>query len=172
MFDVGFWELAIIAVIALLVIGPERLPKAAHTAGLWVGRARRMVTDVKADIDREIREGDLAELKKAGEELKKTQSALESAGAEIIEDSELGELKKTGEELKAAKSEFESVGEELKTAKSEFESVGEELKTAKSEAESVGTNLADSSSMNPVGESIEGVTPVPSPDSSEKNTSR
>ena len=158
MFDVGFWELAIIAVIALLVIGPERLPKAARTVGLWVGRARRMVTDVKADIDREIRESDLAELKKAGEELKKTQSALESAGAHIIEDSELGELKKTGEELKAAKSEFESVGEELKTAKSE--------------AESVGTNLADSSSMNPVGESIEGVTPVPSPDPSENNTSR
>ena len=127
MFDVGFWELAIIAVIALLVIGPERLPKAARTAGLWVGRARRMVTDVKADIDREIRESDLGELKKAGEELKKTQSAVESAGAQIIEDSELGELKKTGEELKAAKSEFESVGEELKAAKSETESAGTNL---------------------------------------------
>ena len=158
MFDVGFWELAIIAVIALLVIGPERLPKAARTAGLWVGKARRMVTDVKADIDREIREGDLAELKKAGEELKKTQSAVESAGAQIIEDSELGELKKTGEELKAAKSEFETVGEELKTAKSE--------------AESFGTNLTDSSSMSPVGESIESGTPTPPADPSENNTSR
>ena len=158
MFDVGFWELAIIAVIALLVIGPERLPKAARTAGLWVGRARRMVTDVKADIDREIREGDLAELKKAGEELKKTQSAVESAGSQIIEDSELGELKKTGEELKAAKSEFETVGEELKTAKSE--------------AESFGTNLADSDSMNSVGESIESGTPTPPADPNENNTSR
>ena len=158
MFDVGFWELAIIAVIALLVIGPERLPKAARTAGLWVGRARRMVTDVKSDIDREIREGDLAELKKAGEELKKTQSAVESAGAEIIEDSELGELKKTGEELKAAKSEFETVGEELKTAKSE--------------AESFGTNLADSDSMNSVGESIESGTPTPPADPNENSTSR
>jgi len=157
-FDVGFWELAIIAVIALLVIGPERLPKAARTAGLWVGRARRMVTDVKADIDREIREGDLAELKKAGEELKKTQSAVESAGAEIIEDSELGELKKTGEELKAAKGEFETVGEELKTAKSE--------------AESFGTNLADSDSMNSVGESIESGTPTPPADPNENSTSR
>ncbi|SVA16224.1 uncharacterized protein METZ01_LOCUS69078, partial [marine metagenome] len=157
-FDVGFWELAIIAVIALLVIGPERLPKAARTAGLWVGRARRMVTDVKADIDREIREGDLAELKKAGEELKKTQSAVESAGAQIIEDSELGELKKTGEELKAAKGEFETVGEELKTAKSE--------------AESFGTNLADSDSMNSVGESIESGTPTPPADPNENNTSR
>ena len=158
MFDVGFWELAIIAVIALLVIGPERLPKAARTAGLWVGRARRMVTDVKADIDREIRDGDLAELKKAGEELKKTQSAVESAGAQIIEDSELGELKKTGEELKAAKGEFETVGEELKTAKSE--------------AESFGTNLADSDSMNSVGESIESVTPTPPADPNENSTSR
>ena len=158
MFDVGFWELAIIAVIALLVIGPERLPKAARTAGLWVGRARRMVTDVKADIDREIREGDLAELKKAGEELKKTQSAVESAGAQIIEDSELGELKKTGEELKAAKSEFETVGEELKTAKSE--------------AESFGTNLADSDSMNSVGESIESGIPTPPADPNENSTSR
>ena len=158
MFDVGSWELAIIAVIALLVIGPERLPKAARTAGLWVGRARRMVTDVKADIDREIRDGDLAELKKAGEELKKTQSAVESAGAEIIEDSELGELKKTGEELKAAKGEFETVGEELKTAKSE--------------AESVGTNLADSDSMNSVGESIESGTPTPPADPNENSTSR
>ena len=158
MFDVGFWELAIIAVIALLVIGPERLPKAARTAGLWVGRARRMVTDVKADIDREIREGDLAELKKAGEELKKTQSAVESAGAQIIEDSELGELKKTGEELKATKGEFESVKEELKTAKSEVESVGR--------------NLADSDSMNSVGESIESGIPTPPADPNENNTSR
>ena len=158
MFDVGFWELAIIAVIALLVIGPERLPKAARTAGLWVGRARRMVTDVKADIDREIREGDLAELKKAGEELKKTQSAVESAGAQIIEDSELGELKKTGEELKATKGEFESVKEELKTAKSEVDSVGR--------------NLADSDSMNSVGESIESGTPTPPADPNENSTSR
>ena len=61
MFDVGFWEHAIIAVIALLVIGPERLPKAARTAGLWVGRARRMVTDVEAEIGRWIRERDLGE---------------------------------------------------------------------------------------------------------------
>ena len=158
MFDVGFGELAIIAVIALLVIGPERLPKAARTAGLWVGRARRMVTDVKADIDREIREGDLAELKKAGEELKKTESAVESAGAQIIEGSELGELKKTGEELKAAKGEFESVKEELKTAKSEVESVERDL--------------ADSDSVNLVGESIESGTPTPPADPNEHNTSR
>jgi len=112
-FDVGFWELAIIAAIALLVIGPERLPKAARTVGLWVGRARRMVTDVKSDIDREIRESDLAELKQAGEELKKAQSVVESSGTKLIQDSELGELKNAGEELKAAKNEVESAGANL-----------------------------------------------------------
>ena len=114
MFDVGFWELAIIAVIALLVIGPERLPKAARTVGLWIGRARRIVSDVKADIDREIRESDLAELKKAGEELKKTQNTFESVGEELIEGSELEDLKNTAKELNAAKGEFESAGADLR----------------------------------------------------------
>jgi sec-independent protein translocase protein TatB len=42
MFDIGFWEMAFIGVIALVVIGPERLPGVARTAGLWVGKARRM----------------------------------------------------------------------------------------------------------------------------------
>jgi sec-independent protein translocase protein TatB len=62
MFDIGFWEVIFIAVITLLVVGPERLPKLARTAGLWLGKARGFVRTVKADIDREL----------AAEELKKT----------------------------------------------------------------------------------------------------
>jgi len=62
MFDIGFWELLVIGVVALLVVGPERLPGLARTAGMWVGRARRFVSGVKADIDREIAAD---ELKKA-----------------------------------------------------------------------------------------------------------
>lgn len=62
MFDIGFWELTTIAVIALLVIGPDKLPGVARTAGKWVGRARRFVGDVKTDIDRELKQ---EELKKA-----------------------------------------------------------------------------------------------------------
>lgn len=54
MFDIGFWELALIAVVALLVVGPEKLPGLARTAGHWLGRARRFVATVKQDIDREI----------------------------------------------------------------------------------------------------------------------
>jgi sec-independent protein translocase protein TatB len=78
MFDIGFWELALIGIVALLVVGPERLPRMARTAGLWLGRARRFVSSVKADIDREL----------AAEELKKTLAKqAESSGLyDIIED--------------------------------------------------------------------------------------
>jgi sec-independent protein translocase protein TatB len=54
MFDIGFWEICLIAVVALLVFGPEKLPGAARTAGLWVGRARRFIGTVKQDIDKEL----------------------------------------------------------------------------------------------------------------------
>lgn len=59
MFDIGFWELTLIAVVALLVIGPERLPRVARTAGLWAGRMRGFVMTVKADIDKELRAEEL-----------------------------------------------------------------------------------------------------------------
>ena len=54
MFDIGFSEIIFIMVIALLVVGPERLPRIARTAGLWVGKMRGFVSSVKADIDREL----------------------------------------------------------------------------------------------------------------------
>jgi sec-independent protein translocase protein TatB len=62
MFDIGFWELALIALVALIVIGPERLPKVVRTAGLWMGRGRRFIANVKADIDREIKADELKEI--------------------------------------------------------------------------------------------------------------
>lgn len=59
MFDVGFWELVVIGIVALLVLGPERLPVVARTVGLWYGKARHFVGTVKADIDREIKAEEL-----------------------------------------------------------------------------------------------------------------
>ncbi len=59
MFDIGFSEVLIIAVVALLVLGPERLPKAARFAGLWVRRARAQWYSVKAEFEREIAQEDL-----------------------------------------------------------------------------------------------------------------
>jgi sec-independent protein translocase protein TatB len=69
MFDIGFSELLVIAVVALIVIGPERLPKVARTLGHLFGRMQRYVNDVKADISREMELG----------ELKKMQSSMEDA---------------------------------------------------------------------------------------------
>jgi sec-independent protein translocase protein TatB len=66
MFDIGLSELMVIAVVALVVIGPERLPKVARTAGLLLGRLQRYVSDVKSDINREIQ---LDELKKMQQEM-------------------------------------------------------------------------------------------------------
>lgn len=54
MFDVGFWELVLVGVVALLVFGPERLPRVAREAGLWVRKARSMVASVKSEIDHEL----------------------------------------------------------------------------------------------------------------------
>ena len=54
MFDIGFPELLLTAIVGLLVIGPERLPEALRTLGLWVGRLRRSFLSVKADIEKEI----------------------------------------------------------------------------------------------------------------------
>ena len=102
MFDVGFWELALISIVALIIIGPERLPEAARTVGLWVGKGRRMLREVKADIDRELREHevtDLSALKKdiesAGAQFKSaTEKVSESVGAKDMAES----LKQTFEE--------------------------------------------------------------------------
>jgi sec-independent protein translocase protein TatB len=61
MFDIGFSEMMVLAVVALVVIGPERLPKVAKQAGEWMGKLRRYVDDVKSDINRQM---ELTELRK------------------------------------------------------------------------------------------------------------
>ena len=73
MFDISFTEILVIAAVALVVIGPERLPKVARTLGHLFGRAQRYVNDVKSDIQREM------EL----EELKKWKTSVEGAGRSI-----------------------------------------------------------------------------------------
>ncbi len=79
MFDIGFTELLLIAVVALIVLGPERLPKAARFAGLWVRRARAQWASVKAELEHEV----------AAEEIKRnlheTQAAMRQAQASLRE---------------------------------------------------------------------------------------
>ena len=73
MFDVGISEIMVIAVVALIVLGPEKLPKTARTLGHLFGRLQRYVSDVKADINREL----------ALEELKKMQAEVKSAATDF-----------------------------------------------------------------------------------------
>jgi len=75
MFDVGFSELMVIGIVALLVLGPERLPKVARTTGHLLGRLQRYVADVKSDISREMQ---LDELKRLQEEARQSAISLES----------------------------------------------------------------------------------------------
>jgi sec-independent protein translocase protein TatB len=70
MFDIGFLELIVVAIVALLVLGPERLPKAARTAGRWIGRVRRMAHQFSSELDRQIELEELREkLRQAGQSL-------------------------------------------------------------------------------------------------------
>lgn len=98
MFDVGFFELLVIGVVALLVVGPERLPKVARTAGMWLGRGRRFIRNVRDDIDREIKADELKQIL----EQQKQSNPLH----EVIED--------TKQSFENIKSEAESIGDDVK----------------------------------------------------------
>jgi len=91
MFDIGFSELMVIGLVALIVIGPERLPGVARTLGILAGRLQRYVADVKADINREV---ELDELRKMKDSVQQSVSSMEN--------SVQGELNKTADELNTA----------------------------------------------------------------------
>jgi sec-independent protein translocase protein TatB len=76
MFDFSFGEIAVIGVVALVVLGPERMPKVARTIGEWIGKAQRYVNEVKSDINREM---ELAELKKLQEEARSAAQSIQSS---------------------------------------------------------------------------------------------
>jgi sec-independent protein translocase protein TatB len=84
MFDIGFSELVVIGLIALIVLGPKRLPEVARTAGRWMGQLRRFVGNVKQDFDREIQQDELAELRKLRDELNSTRSLIQNTSGELI----------------------------------------------------------------------------------------
>jgi len=72
MFDMGFLELLLIGIIALIVLGPERLPKAARTVGLWVAKAKQGFESVKVEIDRELKVQELQQqIKEQKEKIEK-----------------------------------------------------------------------------------------------------
>lgn len=107
MFDIGFTELMLIGVVALVVIGPERLPKVARTVGHLLGRMQRYVNDVKSDINREMQ---LDELKKLQSEVVESARSLESS---------------VRQEMDAARSTFSGIGQDAQAALDELRATAE-----------------------------------------------
>lgn len=108
MFDIAFSELMIIGIVALLVIGPERLPKVARTLGHLLGRAQRYVNDVKSDINREMQ---LDELKKLQSQVTDSARELESSvrkGFESTKESIESPMKAAVDELQVITTPTES----------------------------------------------------------------
>ena len=84
MFDMGFTEMMLIGIVAVIVIGPERLPGVARTAGKYFGRLKRFMTTVKADVEQELRADELREiLAKQQQELNSLKDTITDAGKEI-----------------------------------------------------------------------------------------
>lgn len=130
MFDVGFWELTIIGVVALIIVGPERLPGLARTAGLWIGKGRRMIADVKRDIDREIKASEMSDLKdgldSARKEVEKAADNIKQAsGADEIQSS----IRETVDESRSGLDEIDRAAKDM-----ENEIAGNETTVADSSA--------------------------------------
>jgi sec-independent protein translocase protein TatB len=77
MFDIGFSELILVGIVALLVIGPERLPETVRTATMWLNRIRRGFNEIKQEVQQELHnDAVLRELRETGEQLKKEGTAI------------------------------------------------------------------------------------------------
>jgi sec-independent protein translocase protein TatB len=85
MFDIGFWELVMVGVVALIVVGPERLPALARTAGLWVAKARYFVSSVKSEINREIKSEELRHLLDARAQIPEFEDFVEETRQSLTE---------------------------------------------------------------------------------------
>lgn len=114
MFDIAFSEMLIIAIVALVILGPERLPKVARTAGHLLGRLQRYVNDVKSDINREMH---LEELKKLQAQVEDSARSLERSVTAQMQTAEAS-LREVAEETAAAPKEaaaaIESAAGELR----------------------------------------------------------
>ncbi len=137
MFDVGFSEVVIIAIIALVILGPARLPKVARTLGFWVGKARRMVADVKTDIDREMRESELADLRKLGDEISDVKNEFQSAAGKVADDSGVESvvesIKKSADDIQSSVSDV-TAADEIQSSVSDVTAADDSAQSAENES--------------------------------------
>lgn len=108
MFDFSLTEMMMVGVVALVVIGPERLPKVARQAGQWVTKLRRYVDDVKADFNRQI---ELSELKDLKNQVQDAAKSFEGSVKSAVADTQAS--------FDSVKSEFDTLGDSLSTSSGE-----------------------------------------------------
>ena len=143
MFNIGSFEVLLICVIALLVLGPERLPGAIRTAGLWIGRFRRSFYKVKSEIERELNadeirrqlhnESIMAELEAAKDTVEETAKDTQASVNKIVSSENFDPGASQYNERQKAASDAESRAVQPKTLVEEIESVGEEIEQARKE---------------------------------------
>ena len=124
MFDIGFSEMVVIGLVALVVLGPERLPRVARTLGHLAGRLQRYVSDVKADINREM---EIEDLKKMKDSMQEAATSFETSLRSEVGKAE-SELSKTGDELNRAVEALDKPADAAQPA--EAEAPSEETKPA------------------------------------------
>jgi sec-independent protein translocase protein TatB len=115
MFDFGFSELMLIGAVALVVLGPEKLPVVAKTAGEWIGKAQRLVQQVKSDIEREA---ELSELKKIQDEAKTL--------AEDLNNTVKSQTESIGKEVKALETDIEKSASDAQQAYTQLNADGKD----------------------------------------------
>ncbi len=151
MFDIGFSELLVIAVVALIVLGPERLPKAARFAGLWVRRARAQWHSVKDELERELAAEELKRnLKDAQDALRDTEQRIRESTRQV--EREFEEFRQT------AQANADALREDMQSALADPAAAQGEAAPSAAPA-----SLTDGTGSN-AGAPAEPATPLPPPD--------
>lgn len=152
MFNIGTFELLLICIIALLVLGPERLPGAVRTAGLWIGRFRRSFYKVKAEIERELNadeirrqlhnESIMAELEETKSEVEGIAKDTHDSVNKIVnsKDFDPGASQYTDEQLQNSNAESEAA-KETSTARSLKEEIEEDIQEVAEQLDEVKQSL-------------------------------
>src|SRR6478735_7535347 len=91
MFDIGWSELVVIAVVALIAIGPKELPGVLRMVGQWMGKARKMAAEFQGQFQEAMREAEMADLKKTFDEVKETATGLASGNVMTSLQKDVGE---------------------------------------------------------------------------------